>query len=226
MAKINPKATVEPDAFQSGIHYVISLFHARRKQFYTGLGVFFLCVLIAVGWYIYRQDYEKSAQRLYDVAFGTYQFSASSAEGYSRALAMYREVVEKYPGSKAAANALFSMGNLHYRLQDTDRAIRAYEDFLNASGQKDDLRSLAYNGLAYSYEAKGEPQKALEAYQNSLKNPLGSAFVGVTYSNIGRIYIGMKDKKNALENFKKAKEQKNDPVMDAMISRKIAELES
>lgn len=226
MVKMNPKATTEPDAFQAGLHYVLSLFQARKKQFYVGLGVLLCCVLIAVGWYIYRQDYEKSAQRLYDVAFGIYQSSPPGKEGYLRAIARYREVVEKYPGSKAAANALFSMGNLYYRLQDTDQAIRAYEDFLNASGRKDDLRSLAYNGLAYSYEEKGELQKALEAYENSLKTPLGSAFIGVTYSNMGRIYIEMKDKKKALENFRKAKEQKNDPVMDALISRKIAELES
>ncbi len=226
MADMNPKELKSPGAFQSKIEIIADYFEKNKKRVYIGLGVFFAAILMFIGWYIYRMDYEKNAQKLYAEAFSVYHLSPPGPETSMRAIKMYGELEKKFPGSSAASNALFSMGNLYYGLNDLDRSILAYKDFLNASGIRKDLRSMAYNGLGYCYEAKGDLDKALESYEKSIPNAMGGAVLSATYSNMAGIYLEKKDKKKALEYYKKAHEQKNDPVLDSMIKRKISELEA
>lgn len=227
MVKIKTKDVKKSDTFQERIQGVLHFISENRKRLYLGAGVIAALILIILGWYFYRADYEKNAQKLYAIAFSTYQFSpGAGGESYMRAIGLYREVVEKYPGSRAAANALFSLGNLYYRLNDIDRSIKAYEEFLKETGGRNDLRSLAYNGLGYCYESKGDLQKAREAYGNSLKDTIGGAFSGVTYMNMARISVELKDEKSAREYYQKALEQKNEPLIEAMIKRKMADLDS
>jgi tetratricopeptide (TPR) repeat protein len=226
MANMNPKDLKSPGAFQSKIENIADYFVKNRKRVYIGLGVFFAVMLISGGWYLYRLDYEKNAQKLYAEAFSVYHLSPPGPETSMRAIKMYSELDRKFPGSRAAANALFSMGNLYYGLNDFDRSIQAYESFLNASGIRKDFKSMAYNGLGYCYDAKKDLDKALEFYEKSIQNAAGGAVLSATYSNIAGIYLEKKNKDKALEYYRKAQEQKSDPVMDAMIKRKISELEA
>ena len=89
-----------------------------------------------------------------------------------------------------------------------------------------DFKALASNGLGYCYEAKGQNEKAVEAYENSAKDSIGGAFSGAAYVNIARIYERMKNTPKAIEYYKKASEQKNEALITALIKRKIAELGS
>jgi tetratricopeptide (TPR) repeat protein len=88
------------------------------------------------------------------------------------------------------------------------------------------LKALAYSGLGYSEEAKGKLDKAIEAYGNAVKDTIGGAFTGVTYMNIARIYEKLKNDQMALEYYRKASEQKNNALIEAVIKRKIADLDS
>jgi tetratricopeptide (TPR) repeat protein len=226
MANMNPKELKSPGTFQLKIEEITDYFEKNKKKAYIGLGVLFAVILISTGWYLYRLDYEKNAQKLYAEAFGTYHLSPPGPETSRRAIQMYSELNQKFPGSRAAASALFSIGNLFYGLNDFDRSIQAYKDFLNASGIRKDLRSMAYNGLGYCYDAKGDLDKALEFYEKSIQNAMGGAVLSATYSNMAGIYLEKKNREKALEYYKKAQKQKSDPVMDAMIKRKISELET
>ena len=226
MANMNPKELKSPGAFQLKIEKITDYYEKNKKRAYIGLGVFLAVILISTGWYLYRLDYEKNAQKLYAEAFSAYHLSPPGPETSMRAIKMYSELNRKFPGSRAAANALFSMGNLYYGLNDFDRSIQAYKDFLNASGIRNDLRSMAYNGLGYCYDAKGDLDKALDFYEKSIQNAMGGAVLSATYSNMAGIYLEKKNREKALEYYKKAQEQKSDPVMDAMIKRKISELET
>lgn len=225
MAKMNPKEPRSVGAFQLKIDAITEYFDRNRKRVYIGLGVFLAVILMFTGWYLYRLDYEKNAQKAYAEAFSAYHLSPPGAETSMRAIRMYTELVQKFSGSRAAAHALFSLGNLYYGLGDFDRSIQAYKDLLNISGIRKDLRSMAYNGLGYCYEAKGDLDKALESYEKSIPNAMGGAVLSGTYSNMAGICIEKNDRGKALEYYRKAREQKSDPVLDAMIKRKISELE-
>lgn len=228
MAKLKEMETKKADAFQERIGKILVYIMENRKRLYMGLGAVLVIILIVAGWYFYRLDYEKNAGKIYTAAFTFYHF-APPGPGESNALrsiGMFRDVVEKYPGSRSASQSLFSLGNIYYRMNDYDRAIQSYRDYLGESGGKDDLAAFAYSGMGYCYEAKGDTARALAAYENSAKNTLGAAFSGMAYGNIARIYQQMKDNKKALEYYRKAVDEKNDPLMESMFRRKIAELDS
>lgn len=226
MADLKMKEMKAPGAFQIRLGTVRDYVETNRKRVYAAAAFFCAVILMAGGWYLYRLDYEKSAQKLYAEAFSAYHLSQPGSETSGRAVQMYGDLVRKFPGSRAATNALFSMGNLYYAMKDYDRAIQAYQDALSASGLRNEIRSLAYSGLAYCYEAKGDVGKALEAYEKSIPHAPGGAVLSAAYSGMAAIYLEKKDLAKALEYYRKAQEQKSDPVMDAMIRRKIAELEA
>jgi len=226
MANTNPKEPAKAGAFQFNIETLKQVIETHRKNIMIGIGVFAAAVLLLTGWYLYRLDYEKSAQKVYAEAFSAYHLSPPGEETSRRAVKMYGDLIQKFPGSRAAANALFSLGNIYYGLRDYDRSIQAYRDFLDASGVRKDLKSMAYNALGYCYEAKGDPDRALEFYGKSIPHAMGGAVLSATYGNMAAIYLEKKDRAKALEYYKKALEQKSDPIMDALIRRKISELET
>ena len=219
----------KPHAFQEKIAAILNYVLENKKNFYIGIGVAAGIIIIAVGWYFYRLDYEKNAQKLYASAFNAYHFAITKPgdeESVMRTIGMYQEVVKKYPGSRAAAYSFLGLGNLYFKIRDYDRSIQAYQDYLNSSGATKDLKALAFSGLGYCYEVKGQREKAIEAYENSARDSIGGAFTGVTYINIARIHEQMKNFPKALEYYKKASEQKNEALLEALIKRKIAELDS
>ena len=229
MAKIDEKKLNTPNLFLVKARHTLDYLIENRKRVFLAVGVAVGVVLIAVSWYLYRLDYESKAQKLYAAAFNYYHSAQTDYAGDAavpQSVEKYREVVEKFPGTKAAGLALFSLGNVYYRVADYDRAVEAFQDFLKSSAARKELKSLAFSGLGYCYEEKGQLDKAVEAYESATNEPISSAFSGMTYMNIGRVYEKSKDPKKALDYYMKASEQKNDGLVDALVKRKIAELSS
>jgi tetratricopeptide (TPR) repeat protein len=116
------------------------------------------------------------------------------------------------------------MGILYYKLNEFDSAIKSYEEFLSKA-RANELVALAYSGLGYCYESKGDFSKAFKYFEDSAKDPNGAAFRGTAYLNAGRMAEQLKDSKGAVESYKKALESKNDSVSEMFLKRKISELE-
>jgi tetratricopeptide (TPR) repeat protein len=229
MAKIKPKDLKTTDVLMEKTERLFQYARDNRKKLFIGAGIAAGIILFILGWYFYHLDYEKRAQKMYAAAYNSYHFTSSGSADVSAAIhtiGMYREVAEKFPGSRAAAYANLGLGNLYYRSGDMDHAVQSYQDFLNSSVSQKDLKALAYSGLGYSEEAKGKLDKAIEAYGNAVKDTIGGAFTGVTYMNIARIYEKLKNDQMALEYYRKASEQKNNALIEAVIKRKIADLDS
>lgn len=226
MADMKTREVKIPGVMQSRAEALRDYVEKNKKRIYIGAGIFLAAILILAGWYFYRADYEKSAQKLYAEAFSFYHLSPPGAETSGMAVKMFGDLIRKFPGSRAATNAHFSLGNIYFRAGEYDQAIRAYLEALNGSGLRDEMRSLAYSGLGYCYEAKGDADRALEFYEKSIPHTPGSAILSGVYAGMAGIYLEKKDKAKALDYYRKAGELKNDPVMNAMIKRRIAELES
>jgi tetratricopeptide (TPR) repeat protein len=229
MAKSNPKDLNKPDVFQERIFAVSNYIREHKKYVYIGIGAAMGIILLIAGWYFYRMDYEKKAQKAYDEAFNTYHFMTAKPndeENMRKIIGMYQEVAKQYPNSRAAAYASFSIGNLYYNLKEYNQSIKAYQSYIDASATTKDLKSIAFSGIGYCYEAMGQDSKAIEAYENATRNSIGDAFSSMTYLNIARLYDRMKNNQKALEYYKKASEQKNDALTKALVQRKIAELDS
>lgn len=87
-------------------------------------------------------------------------------ENYSEAERSYRKAVSVSPESP---EAIYNLGNAHYRNEDFDEATQRYFQTQKVAGSKED-RHKAFHNLGNSYMQKKEYEKAVEAYENALRN--------------------------------------------------------
>ena len=213
--KIKKKDLKKPDQFQSFFGKTIRYVSENRNKLFLSSGIFILIILSLAGWHLYRLNYEDNAQKMY--------LSASGSNNNDN-IEIYKEIVKKYPRSNAALTSLYNMGNIYFNLNDIDKSINAYREFIEKSHEDNVLITLAYIGLGYCYEAGGDFDKALEVLNNPIKHGVGGSWEGIIYRNMARIYEEMDKPKEALEHYKKALNQTTDPVMEALIKRKISAL--
>jgi tetratricopeptide (TPR) repeat protein len=229
-AKVTKKEIEKPDPFYEWMERVYGYLATHKKKFYIGAGVLAAICLISTVYYFYSQHLEQQAEKLYLKAYDL-QYSRTAPRGSDMAslapvFAAYEEVTKTYPGSLAAANAYYMLGNLYYRAGDYDKARSSFESFLDKAPRKHALMPFAYTGLGYCYEEKKEYPKALEAFEKAVGKDTGGVLTGVTYGNMARIYEEMNNAPKALELYKQALENTSDPAMAAFIKRKIAQLGS
>jgi tetratricopeptide (TPR) repeat protein len=224
MARKVTKKEMEQQDFIQATSEKLSMFISRHKfRLYVALGIFASMILVATGWYLYRQNYEANAQKLYAKAYiAILQSAMQGINPDQNVLKMYQDVVTQYPGTKAARSAHYQLGNLFFNLGDYDASLRSYQEFLKDFPDNSDLRTLAQIGVGYCYEAKKDFDGALKAFQNAVGTKTSVAFEGIIYRDIARIYEEMNDKKKALEYYYKALNTTSDPSTVQLIKRKIS----
>jgi tetratricopeptide (TPR) repeat protein len=215
-AKLSKQELKEPDKFQVMLSHVLTYIAENKTKIYIAGAVFMTLVVIVGAWYLYDLNMEKSAQQLYARAY----YSATG-EG---AVGIYKEVLEKYPRSRAAMLANYRLADLYYQQKDVDAAIRHYEAFLQKIPDKSDLKTIAYMGLGHCHEAKKDFKNALAAFEKAASSKAGDVFAGVNDQNIARVYEAMNDRAKALEYYQKALTKSTDPFAELLIKRKIATL--
>jgi tetratricopeptide (TPR) repeat protein len=219
--KIDKKELQEPDQLQLFFIRLRAFAQANRNRLLAGTGAFILVAAIACGWYLYRLNYEKSAAAVYNKVQDRF-LKTGSPVGDGEAIREYRALIERYPGSRSAALARYSLGNLLFGRGQFDEAIAAYEDFLRRGGEGGDLVTLAYGGLGACYEGNKNYPKALESYENALKSQSSSSFEALNCQNAARVHEAMNNPAKALEFYRKALEKTTDPLMTLYLKRKIS----
>jgi tetratricopeptide (TPR) repeat protein len=166
---------------------------------------------------------------MFNLAVETYQmvstpYREGSLQEYKNVLEKFNEVITKFSRTKFGKLSILYKGNLHLRLGEFEEAINAYESFLKKTGKENFFRSLAMEGLGYSYEEKGEYEKAANAFQKVIN--LGESFqFGNAYLGMGRCYEKLGKNKEAIENYKNfLKSSKKSPMVN-MILKKLSYLE-
>lgn len=216
--KITKQELKEPDKFQVMLSRVTAYLAENKKKIYIAGAVFITVLLIVGGWYLYDLDMEKSAQKIYARSFYAAAGDSATATG------IYKEVLEKYPQSRAAILANYRLAGLYYQQKDFDAAIRHYEAFLQKEADQNDLKTIAYLGLGHCHEAKKDFKNALAAYEKAAGGKAGKIFEVLNNQNIARVYESMNDRAKALEYYKKALTNKTNPTTELLLKRKIAAL--
>jgi tetratricopeptide (TPR) repeat protein len=221
--KITKKDIEKPDAFQSALSRCTTYISENRKKIYLISGVLTAIIIIACAWYLYRMNYENNAQKLYSTAhLATMKNVMQGSNPDQNTLKMFSDVISQYPGTKAAMMAHFQIGNIAYNLNDIDGSLNAYEEFLKSAPESEDLKTLAFNGMGYCYEAKSDFKNALISFEKAAAVKSVGSFEGITYRNIARIYEEMKNMEKALEYYQKALKKTSDPSMELLLKRKIS----
>ncbi len=226
-ANLTKKELEQPDEFHTIGWEAMQYISEHRNKFYIAGVVALAIIILFMGWYFYRLNYENKAERMYSSTYDSYSLPGNSSDmkdAYLKATLMYENLVKEYPDSRAATRSFYNMGNVYFNIGETEKSIEAYKTFLKRSRKNNILIALTYYGLGYCYEKNKDYDNALKSFEDSNNGIKGTQFESINYANIARIYEKMGKQKEALEFYRKAVEKTNDPLMQMMVKSRIAAL--
>jgi tetratricopeptide (TPR) repeat protein len=101
----------------------------------------------------------------------------------------------QYSGTLPAATGGLPLGDAELRLGQADAALPRFNDFLGRTPGKQILRVSALEGEGYAWEAKGQLDKALDAFERMSKEDAGGFLAGMGLYHRARI-LGLQGKKS------------------------------
>lgn len=216
--KITKQELKEPDKFQVILSRTLTYIAENKKKLYLIGAAFTAVFVIAAVWYFYELNMNRSAQKIYSRTYTT------AVNDPAAAIAVYKEVLDKYPRSRVATLADYRLAGLFYQQNDFDAAIKHYESFLSNISDKSELKTIAYMGLGHCYEAKKDYQKAIAAFEKAAASKAGHLFESINNQNLARIYEALNDRARALEYYQKALAKNTNPITELILKRRIATL--
>lgn len=135
-----------------------------------GVGALLVALVGTVIVWTFLQHRGASARRGFAAA-GTAYRQAMAATGETAPLAEAEQTLKQFlrdhARSASAAQAWYFLGNVEYRRGAQDAAIAAFAEA--ARRDTGSVSVLSRLGAGYAWEAKKDPARALEAYQEALK---------------------------------------------------------
>jgi predicted negative regulator of RcsB-dependent stress response len=93
----------------------------------------------------------------------------------------------QYSGTLSAAMAALPLGDAELRLGQSENALPRFSDFLNRTPSKQILKVSALEGEGYAWEAKGQLEQALDAFDRMSKEDAGGFLAGMGLYHRARI---------------------------------------
>jgi len=213
--KISRKELRQPDEFLSFSARAIEYVRLHSREFAIGIASIVVLSLLLWAWTAYSEKKETTASQLVAQAQSLWKpaFPGEATEqagidrpredpvANQRALEILEDVIDNYRRTSACPVARILLGQIYYEEGQYDKAIATYEDFFKSRHPKPELTALAWEGLAYSHEAKGDFAKALGCYeeltQMTLTNVQGWAYLG-----LARCYEKLQQFEKALDAYR------------------------
>jgi tetratricopeptide (TPR) repeat protein len=109
------------------------------------------------------------------------------------------EVRAKYPRSRAATTAALPLAEAQLRLEQPDQALQTIELYLKAVPPDEPLRAEALEARGYAFEAKGQLEDALAAFDQLARDNRTEFMNGIGLYHRGRILILQNKKQDAAD---------------------------
>jgi tetratricopeptide (TPR) repeat protein len=169
-----------PDKFQVAAAEAASWMASRQKQILLAVLALAAAVAAAVGISSYRDSSKAKAggdlYRAIDIASGEVSSVVlpNSDRSYKTveekekaALAEAEKVRQRHGGTRAAVTASLVEGDAQLALKDYDKAIAAYQRYLDSAPADDSLRFGALDGLARAQEGKNDLDGAAKTWEKA-----------------------------------------------------------
>jgi len=215
--KVSRKELKQPDEFVSFWVRVIGYAQQHAREIIIGIASVVVLSLLIWAWTAYAAKKETTASRMVAQAQSLWKPSSPGGvaeqagigidgpgkdpEAENRAREILEDVVDNYGRTSACPVARILLGQIYYEKGDYDKAIGTYEEVLKGKNRKPELTALAWEGLAYSHEAKEDFTEALGCYreltQMTLTNVQGWAYMGQA-----RCYEKLKEYEKALDAYR------------------------
>ena len=226
--KIIKKKLKEPDEFITVSERTYFFIAHHSKSIAVGGGIVLILLLSFFFFQRWEKKNEGNAYQMFNLAVETYQmvstpYREGSLQEYKNVLEKFNETITKFSRTSSGKLSVLYKGNIHLRLGEFEEAIKAYESFLQKAGKEKPYRSLAMEGLGYSYEGRKDYEKAVNAFQKVID--LAENFqLGNAYLGMGRCYEKLGKNKEALETYKNFLKVSQKSQMTNIVLRKISNL--
>jgi len=111
-----------------------------------------------------------------------------------KAVEMFKEIIETYPGAEASRNAVFLLANSYFSKQDYDQAEKYFRLFYEKYNKNDIFTASSLAGIAACMESKNEFAEAAAMYEKAGKKSEGSFEAPFHLENAARCYLLAGDK--------------------------------
>jgi tetratricopeptide (TPR) repeat protein len=160
------KQEIRKDAFLEFLTQAKEFIQSHSKTI-TWIGFVLLAVL--GGTLLFRYTRGASEQKAQE-AFGKAMVAYAAGEE-TKSVEDFKAVVDNNKSSPQAVYSAFILGNLFLRMEKYDEAITWFTAAISSSASTGFVGADAYEGLAASYEMKGNREEALKFLKKTLADP-------------------------------------------------------
>lgn len=216
MAPAKPDYLKQEDQFVSFWQKVYGYYLQYQNHFFIALMALILIGAGIWGWNAYQGHLEKTAWTDYEAIL------AQNLTEAEQAIKPLTELIEKHPGSKAAAQARLELASISARQGNNEEAVKYYLSFLDTLERTDPLRPAVADALGHCFEALGKFDEAAQWYstvsQNEKLAPLG-------LWGLGRVQELAGKKQEALATYKKLIKDYPDSIYVSPVHDRLLALE-
>jgi TolA-binding protein len=153
------------------------------------VGIALVVTLIAgLGFHWYQERREREADRALAQAYSLLQSQNPQAPADPvEAMKQLRALVQRFPGTRGAEEALLRLGYLEYDGQKIDEAIATFEEYDRAY-PRGRFRIMADLGRGYALMAKHNLDGAAQAFSDIMARSPKDPLVGEAYMSLARVY--------------------------------------
>jgi TolA-binding protein len=229
-AKLSKKELKE-DEFLSTFERVLRHLSLHPKR-YLGLGSVVLLLLVALSFSLtYLERNESKARLTLSKANQVYRenlalldqnspYERRGIPDFEKPLKLYQDVIEQFPRTRAATEALYQSARCLHHLSRWGEAIEAYTRYLQRS-PRGEFSLLAALGLGNCYEQKGELDKAAEVYSTALHRQGNDPLRGELMVSLGRCQEALGKKEEAIRTYREIGEKFPNSIWKSYADRKL-----
>ncbi len=202
--RVSRKEIKQPDEFVSFWMKVYEYAQLHRRRVIAGISAVVAVLVLIWAGIAYSEKRERDASRLFSKAQMALIASheESSEKSKEQAEEILTDLVQRYSRTHAAQGARALLGNIYYQRREFEKSIEMYEALAQSKPKNLTLRAMADEGVAYSYEQKGEWDKALTYYERLALSPL-ERFSQEGLWGVARCYEMQHKLDQALETYRK-----------------------
>jgi lipopolysaccharide biosynthesis regulator YciM len=191
----------------------------KRQWKWLLLGV----AVVAAAWGAWTLNGWRQAAREDRAVAALVQMRPKVSEANAANAQALKELVDKYPGTKAAYEAELLRADLLYRMKDYAGAARSYESL--RQGKDPGWNTLVAESLSYCYEGLGDFKKAAATLKPVAENSTG-AFHAEVLQHLALLLEKAGDPKEAAVYWRKLLDLSPSPALVAYLKEKAAAAEA
>jgi tetratricopeptide (TPR) repeat protein len=213
--RFDRKELKEPDEFVHFWSRVIDAMMAHRQKVFLGIACLLVLLFLGTAMGAYFQNREEKAQDLLagaqrllppdlppDPATGMQVRTSVGPGGNQEAISALLEIVEEYGGTMSGQRSRLLLGQIYYDRGDYDAARNMYEELLEKGNVPEEMRVLAWEGMAYVREEKGEFAMAIPWYDRLTRTDV-SYLKPWAWMGMARCYEQTGDHEKALDAYRR-----------------------